>query len=313
MPNFEDTLGALAAHERLKPGQMKQLSGLASEQLRQLRGVWSSMADPERMTLLAGLRRHAEDDSLTDFDAIYEIAMDDPNADVRRVAISAIAGDQNPSLLAKLLDLCSSDPEEMVRAAAAERLGGFAYEAEVGTFPEETARRLESELLARAQSETEAASVRARALASVGYFSTEEVREELRRALTRAPLRIAAIRGIGRNLAPEWAEVLTEQMASDDPIIRQEAAEASGDFDNMVEALSDLVDDDVMAVRLAAISALGRIGGPEAKDVLIYCYEGGDPEIRKAANAAMHDMETDEDPLGTAGPEWEDEDEEGSA
>jgi HEAT repeat protein len=306
MPGFEDTIEALAAHQRLKPSQMRQLSGLASEQLRQLRGVWSKMPDPERMNLLAGLRRHAENDTLSDFDAIYDVAMDDPNGDVRRVAVSAIVGDQNLNLMSKLLDLCASDPDEMVRATAAERLGSFAYEAEVGTLPAETAVRIQEVLLGRAQSETEALGVRAQALASAGYFSTEEVRNEIRLALTRAGLRVAAIRAIGRNLDPEWTPVLVDQMGSEDAVIRQEAAAAAADYEDAVDALSDLVDDPVIAVQLAAISSLGKIGGTEAKDVLIYCFESGDSVIKKAATAALREIETLEAPLATAGPERDD-------
>lgn len=310
MPSFDDTLEALAAHQRLRPSQIKQLSGLGSEQLRQLRGVWSTLPDPERMNLLANLRRHAEEDAITDFDAIYEAAMEDPNGDVRRVAVSAVLGNLNLGILEKLLALCSSDSDEIVRAAASERLGGFAYEAEVGTVPERFARRIESVLLERVQSETEATNVRAQALASVGYFSTEAVRSEIRRALTREPLRIAAIRAMGRNIDPEWTEVLTEQMGSDDATIRQEAAEACADYEDAVDALTDLVDDPVVSVRLAAISSLGKIGTTEAKDALIYCFESEDPVIKKAATAALREIEAAEEPLATAGPEWEGEDEE---
>jgi HEAT repeat protein len=310
MPSFEDTIGALAAHQRLKPRQMQQLSGLGSEQLRQMSGVWSSMADPERMNLLAGLKRHAEDNALADYDAIYGLAMDDANADVRRVAVSAIADNQSLSLLERLLEMCSSDPEEMVRAATAERLGGFACEAEVGTFPEETARQIESVLVDRVRSETEALNVRCQALASAGYFSTEEVRNEVHKALPRAGLRIAAIRAIGHNLAPEWTPVLAEQMASEDPGIRREAAEAAAAYEDAVDALSDMVDDPVISVQLAAISSLGKIGGAEAKDILIFCFESEDPVIKKAATAALREMESVEDPLASAGPEWDKEEDE---
>lgn len=310
MASFEETLNALSDHQKLKPSQMRTLSGLASEQLRQLRGVWSTIPDPERMNLLAGLRRQAEEDSLADYNLIYGIAMEDPNSDVRRVAVSAIKGDDNVALLSTLLELCAADPEETVRAAAAERLAGFAYEAEVGNLPAESASKMERVLLDRVQSETESLNVRAQALASVGYFSTEAVRSELRRALTRPGLQIAAIRAIGRNIDPEWTQTLVEMMSSEDPAVRREAAEASADYEDTVGALADLVDDNVIGVRLAAISSLGQIGGAEAKDVLIYCYESEDPTIKKAATAALRTLETEEDPLGTAGPEWQDDEDE---
>ncbi len=303
MPSLKETIAALAAHQRLKSIQTKQLSDLSSEQLQELKTVWSGLPDPERMNLIATLRRQAEDDMLMDFGAIYRMALVDPNADVRRLAIVASVDDESSQLLSSLLDLCVHDPDEMVRAAAAERLGGFALKAELGELSTEDADRIEKLLLDRAKSETESIAVRAAALASVGYFSTDEVRAEIRRAITRAGLRLAAIQAMGRNIDPVWAEELTEQMGSEDPVIRREAALAAADYEDTVDALADLADDPDTAVRLAAISSLGQIGGAEARDVLIYCYESADPVIREAASSALAEIQATEDPLGTAGPE----------
>lgn len=303
MPSFNETLAALAAHQRLKRSQAKLLSDLSREQLQELKKTWSGLPDPERMNLLATLRREAEEDMLVDFDAIYRLAQEDPNADVRRLAIGASVDDESPDLLLKLLDLCLHDPDEMVRSAAAERLGGFALKAELRDLSEEDAREIQRVLLDRAQSETESISVRAAALVSVGYFSTEEVRAEIRRAITRSGLRLPAIQAMGRNIDPAWTATLTEQMGSEDATVRREAARAAADYEDAVGALADLVDDPDTSVRLAAISSLGQIGGAEARDALIYCYESSDPVIREAAGEALAEIAAAEDPLGTVGPE----------
>lgn len=301
MPTFEEVLNALAAHERVRPSQTKLLSGLGSRESGRLAAVWSGLPDPERLRLLATLRRQAEEDHLLDFGAVYQMAMSDPNADLRRLAIIASAQEERPQLLPRLLELCDRDPDEMVREAAAERLAAFAYEAEVGGLPESQGREIERVLLKRVQSETEAPNVRAAALASVGYFSTESVRAEVRRALTRDSLRIAALRAIGRNCDPIWTSELVQQMGNADPAVRREAAEAAADYEDTVAALSDLVDDPDLSVRLAAISSLGTIGGPQAYEVLVYCYESHDPAIKKAATEAIREIEADEDPMGTVG------------
>lgn len=306
MPSFNETLAALAAHQRLKRSQAKLLSDLSREQLQELKKTWSGLPDPERMNLLATLRREAEEDMLVDFDAIYRLAQEDPNADVRRLAIGASVDDESPDLLLKLLDLCLHDPDEMVRSAAAERLGGFALKAELRDLSEEDAREIQRVLLDRAQSETESISVRAAALVSVGYFSTEEVRAEIRRAITRSGLRLPAIQAMGRNIDPAWTATLTEQMGSEDATVRREAARAAADYEDAVGALADLVDDPDTSVRLAAISSLGQIGGAEARDALIYCYESSDPVIREAAAEALAEIAAAEDPLGTVGPEESD-------
>ncbi len=301
MPDFQEALNALAAHERLKRTQTRQLSDLDLQQVEQFSAVWSSLPDPERISLLATLKRHAEEDALPDFSALYELATEDPNADVRRVAIGASVDDQSLQLLTRLLQLTSSDPEAMVRRAAAERLGGFAYDAEVGILPPECVQQIQTVLLERIQSETEELGVRSAALASVGYFSTEEVRSEIRRALTRSGLKIPALRAIGRNIDPIWTDTLTQGMASEDPDIRREAAEAAADYEGTVDALADLVDDPEISVRLTAIASLGQIGSPEARDILVYCYESENPAIKEAAAEALEAIDTEDNPLGNTG------------
>ncbi|MHB0871207.1 MAG: HEAT repeat domain-containing protein, partial [Chloroflexota bacterium] len=299
MPSFKETLEAMAANRRLTPPQTKQLSGLRRDQLQQFSTAWSGLPDRARMTLLATLRQNAEEDSLVDFDAIYEMAIEDPNADVRRLAIGASVDDTSAELLKRLLDICLHDPDETVRAAAADRLGGFALEAELGDRSEEDARDIQRVLLDRAQSETETASVRAAALASVGYLSTEEVRSEIRRAITRSGLRLAAIQAMGRNIDPIWTESLVQQMGSEDPAVRREAALAAADYEDTVETVADLVDDPDGSVRLAAVASLGQIGGPVAREALVYCYESADPAIQEAAAEALAAIEAAEHPLGS--------------
>ncbi len=305
MPSFKETLDAMAAHQRLRPSQSRQLTDLVPEQMRQLQTVWSGLPDPERMHLLATLRRQAAEESLVDFNAIYEMALEDPNADVRRLAILASVDDESERLLNRLLQICLHDPDETVRAAAAERLGGFALKAELGELSEEDSREIERVLTDRAESETEATNVRAAALASVGYLSTEEVRTEIRRALARSGLHVAAIQAIGRNIDPIWSDTLREEMGSDDPSIRLAAAEAAADYESVVGDLADLVDDPDPSVRLTAIASLGKIGGTEARDALVYCAESTDPTIREAAANALQEIEEEEAPLDSFKPHVE--------
>lgn len=302
MTNFKDTLDALAAHQRMRRHFLQQLTDLSTPQLQQLRAVWSSLPDPERINLLAILRRQTEGDALLDFDAVYEMAMEDPNSDVRRMAIAAAVDDESQSFMDRLIDLVATDPDPMVRTAAADRLETFALDAEVGKLPEEEGRRVEKALLDRVKSETEDTSVRSAALASLGYFSSAEVRAEIERALTRSGLKTAALRAIGRSIDPEWTDTLKESMGSDDPEIRREAAIAAADYEDTVAGLGDLVDDPDKSVRMAAIASLGQIGGPEVRDILDYCYESPDPEIRKAAAAAMDEIDAAESPLESIPP-----------
>jgi HEAT repeat protein len=295
--SIEETVRALAEHRPLTSRHAKSLSGLASMQIAFLRDTWSGLPDRERVGALATLLQQANADPLLDFDAVFSMAMDDPNASVRRVAIGASMSSENAEVLEKLLALTSNDPDETVRSAAAERLGRFAYEAEVGRFSRGDRDRIEQTLLGRIRSESEAWQVRAAALASAGFFSSEPVRLEVRRALAHSTLRVSAIRAIARNLDPAWTTVLVEQMESEEAAVRREAAMAAAEYEGTVSALGGLVDDPDESVRLAAISSLGRIGGPDAYDLLVYCHESGDPVIRDAALHAMQAADEDEESI----------------
>jgi HEAT repeat protein len=50
-------------------------------------------------------------------------------------------------------------------------------------------------------------------------------------------------------------------------------------------------------VQLAAVRALGRIGGSEAKECLQNCLRNPDETLRQAAEQALHELEAEEDPL----------------
>jgi len=51
-------------------------------------------------------------------------------------------------------------------------------------------------------------------------------------------------------------------------------------------------------VQLAAIRAIGSIGGPLAKKALRRCLKSGDPAVEDAAREYLEMAETMEDPLG---------------
>jgi HEAT repeat protein len=292
--SIEETLQALRERRPLTGVQVKSLSGLASSQIALLRSTWLGLSDRERLGTLATLLRQASTNPLLDFDAVFLMAMDDPNSSVRRVAAGAAMDSENPDILERLLMLASDDPDETVRGAAADRLGSFASEAEVGKLSGDDRSRIEQTLLARVRSDSESWPVRAAALASAGFLSTESVRVEVQRGLAHPALRISAIRAIARNLDPTWTGPLVEQMRSDDPAVRLEAATAASEYEDTVDALGQLVDDPDEGVRLAAIASLGRIGGPDAYDLLVYCHESSDPAIREAAARAMEEGDEDE-------------------
>ena len=61
--------------------------------------------------------------------------------------------------------------------------------------------------------------------------------------------------------------------------------------------LIPLLNDDDLQVQLAAITALGKVGGPLAKRALRRCLKKEDPVMEDAARAALENIGAVEDPL----------------
>ena len=93
---------------------------------------------------------------------------------------------------------------------------------------------------------------------------------------------------------------MSENLQSPNPPVRFEAANACGELDDedAVPHLIPLLQDDDIQVQLAAIDALGKIGGPLAKRALRRSLKVGDPVLEDAAREALEDIQATEDPLG---------------
>ncbi len=61
--------------------------------------------------------------------------------------------------------------------------------------------------------------------------------------------------------------------------------------------LIPLLEDDDYLVQMAGVSALGKIGGPLAKKVLMNCVKEGDAVLEDAARAELQNIELLEDPM----------------
>ncbi len=82
--------------------------------------------------------------------------------------------------------------------------------------------------------------------------------------------------------------------------MRFEAANACGMLgdESIVPHLISLFEDDDVEVQAAAVQALGQIGGQLAKRALQQAVKTADETVEEAAQAALAEIEFDEDPLG---------------
>lgn len=300
----------------LPAADLYHLSDLNRDDLEALELVWPQVAVERRRAVMQDLGEIAEANLEVQFEAVFRLAIDDEDAEVRAVAIGSLWESENPALIAPFLERLQHDPAPDVRAAAASALGRFVYLGEVETIPTRPARRVEDALLAVVGG-SDVLEVRRRALEAVAFSSRPEIPELITRAHA-APeklWRISAVFAMGRSADPRWAADVLAELESPDPELRFEATRAAGELElpEAVPALKRLAEEGDVQVRESAIWSLGQIGGEDARAILLDLAQEADDDERDFIDDALenlqfHDEFMQFDLLAAAGDDSQDED-----
>lgn len=279
---------------------LKILSDLGPEQSAQFRRHWRSIPAERRLEIVHELGALTEDNLDLDFRAVFACCLDDADAEVRVAAIEGLWEDNRPATMRRLLDLLA-DSDSSVRAAAALGLSRFAYQAEMGELQADDARRLQRRLLDMAADPEQGIEARRRAVEGLGYFANSpEAQTEIGQAYAHPEqmMRESAVVAMGRSMRPTWYPYIERELGSRSPALRYEAARAVGELgaegQAMVAGLIALVDDDDLEVALAAIWALGQVGGEHARRVLRRIARSNDAARRQAAVDALEELALDD-------------------
>lgn len=287
---------------RLSSSRLSNLSDLTPEERRAFREAWSEMDLARRREVMRHLLQLAEDNIELDFDAVFISGLEDPDADVRCVAIQGLWEHEGRDLIAPLINLMKTDSEVAVRAQAAMALGRYVLRAEFQQLNSVDGKRVEEALHAVVDDQNESSEVRARALESAAAKSTAWVRRSIEEAYagSNRRMRLGAVHSMGRHCDPRWLPILIRELRSDDPEMRFEAATACAGLggEAAVPELVDLIENEDPEVQEAAIVALGEIGGREAREALQVLLKHAELRLREAALTALEELDFNEDPLG---------------
>jgi len=306
------------------------LSDLTREEVETVRRQWTTIDAVARRQTVDVLARGAQEFLDVDIGMFLAAILDDPDATVRQLALEALNGNEpKPELLGPVIYRLQQDSADEVRAAAAAVLGHYVLAGELDEMDAAPAMRAEDALIAVLTDASEPLLVQCRALESIAFSGEIAVRQFIEDAYYSPweELRVSALTAMGRSADIRWRRMVRAELRNPSPAMRAEAAIACGELEAKA-ALSDLLDmlgDDEQQVRLAAIFALGRIGGKQARRALEELAAGADEESL-AAELALDDMlfytgadaaaiplfdETeDEDVLDDLDPwdEWDDDD-----
>lgn len=269
--------------EPLPIPQLYRLSDMQDEEWAAFESGWTAVSDERRQIIVRHLADISEDNFVVDFAPIFIRSLTDPAVAVRVAALDGLWDSTDLKLIPTITRLMQQDPNEQVRAAAAGSLGHYVLLAEWGQLPPRILPGLVDTLLAEYDKEETAVSVRRVLLESLGAADHPRINKIIEEAYEDGDpgMQMSAVFAMGNSADRRWSVTVLGEMQSPYEEMRTEAARAAGTIGNsdFVPQLAELAYDEDVAVRLAAITALGQIGGDEVQRILSAMVD--DPEIEE--------------------------------
>lgn len=284
----------IVAPEEVSFNEYFALSDLTRAQAETVRQLWPSIDAASRRRIVDLLTRSAEEFLDVDLSVFLLSILDDPDASIRQMALETLdANEPTPEMLGPIIYRLQHDSVDEVRAAAAAALGHYVLAGELDELDAALAMRAEDALVAVLTDPTEPLIVQCRALESIAYSGEVAVRQFIEDAYYSPfeELRVSALTAMGRSADIRWRRRVRAELRNPSPAMRAEAALACGELEAKA-ALSDLLEllsDSERSVRLAAIFALGRLGGKQARRALEE-FAAGEGEEAQAAEMALEEM-----------------------
>lgn len=275
---------------------LRSFANLSPVQLGEWYAVFTRLSPSRRRSVIHTMTTLAEDNVDLDFRDLFVRVLADNDSDVRLTALHGLWDDDRLSTMRQVVPLVD-DRSSDVCAAALTVLGQFAYQAELGALPPAVRADLQALLLAAASDAARPLATRRCAIESLGYLSDEpRVHDVIAAAYEETDLgmRESAVVAMGRTMNDAWFPLVQHELRSDHPRLRFVAAQAVGelaeDGEPLLEALVPLVDDDDTDVSLAAIWALGQVGGEHSTRVLRRLVKSNDATRSNAAQDALEEL-----------------------
>ncbi|NOZ73072.1 MAG: HEAT repeat domain-containing protein [Chloroflexi bacterium] len=282
--------------------QLSILTDLNTSELQQFRQGWQVLPAFRRLEFLQALTEMAEEHIEFDFRNIFFTLLHEEDPQTRVLAIEGLWEEDRLHLIPELCRLLEQDDEYEVRAAAASALGRFVYLGEVEKIDPRHTETVKAILRRCFHDPQEHVHVRRRALESIATCSDADIETMIENAFYSDDLdmRSSALYAMGQNADQRWTPYLLEGLHHAAPALRLEAVRALGllEVRGAVTQIARLLEQELdLEVRLAAIEALGQIGGSEARKALEWITGWDDEASVTAAEAALEESYLSEGPI----------------
>jgi HEAT repeat protein len=278
---------------------LKLLANLGPESVYIFWEQWQRFSLERRRHIMRLLAELAEEQIQLDYRPIFRACLADQDAEIRVLAIEGLWEDDHEQMMDRLIQMLH-DPAGEVRAAALLSLARFAYRAEIGDLSLSAGQRLHDVLVGAATDPEQPFEVRRRAIEALGYFAdSSEAQALVDRAYNTDDIymRESAVLAMGRSMRRQWFPYILRELKSPSPSLRYEAARAVGEIGEdgreLLPALLPLVDDEDTEIALAAIWALGQVGGADARRILQRIARSRDEVRAQVAQDALAELDLD--------------------
>jgi hypothetical protein len=265
------------------------------ESLKVFQTIWPTVDRGRRRDIMQELVEIGEVNFEVYFDPVFLLGLGDEDDDVRAAAITGLWENEKPALIAPLIHLLRTDQAVKVRATAASALGKYIYLYELEEIDHNHGLLVHNALLETIHQSDEDIEVRRRAIEAISYSCADGISDIIEAAYydENEKMQVSAIFAMGRNSDKKWRPRAIAEL--DNPIqeIRFEAARTCGELEAK-DALPKLVEliefDPDLEVQEMAIWALGRIGGPAAREALEICLDSDNETLALAAEEALDEL-----------------------
>ncbi len=299
---LEEFLETLAdPSEEAALGEFVELSDLLPAELGVFARTWFAIDVERQRWIITTMSELSEQNPEMDFSAIFKMCLKDDDETVVETAMEGLWESEDRSIVPGLIQVLRSDKSTKVRSSAAVALGKFSDLVQEGKLLPKDSEAIHDNLMAVLVDDREHVDIRRRSLEAIAPFNTKDIQKLVSSAYEGEDLLLksSSIFAMGRTGELSWLPVLIKELQNPEPSIRYETANACAELaeEDAVPHLISLLDDEDYQVQLAGITALGKIGGPLAKKVLVHCVKEGDAVLEDAARAELENIEFLEDPM----------------
>jgi HEAT repeat protein len=293
---FPAVLSALFGGDEVPVHLVFRLSDMPADDFALFQREWSEVSEDRRAALVRHMADIAEENYLVDFTPVFAYLFDDNYASVRQAALDGVWDSTDTHLVPPIIAMLQGDANVGVRAAAARALAHYVLLAEWGQIRAGAASPIVDALLAEYDRPTAPPEVKRAALEAVASSDHPRVPDLILNAYDDGSndLQLSALFAMGLTADQRWLPILDDEMQSPSADFRAEAARAAGSLGSAdsIDALEGLLSDADIEVAMAAVYALGQIGGDRATELLARLAE--DPnyeELYDAIDEALEEMD----------------------